>query len=136
MALFPFTMLLLLLCNLSYLLFELNDKTVFGFHVCFEGIKFVLGLEIDILKLLQSFLLLIELLLILLVLSHHVLEVILDCLKFILFLKQIRNQFPTVAFELIVLSFDIKDSLSPLIDFLLQLSNNLLCTSQFSLGLI
>ena len=107
MALLPLTVLLLLLCNLSYLLFELHDKTVLGFHVCFEGVKLLLCLEIDILKLLQSFLLLIEFLLILLVLSHHVLEVIFDCLKFIFFLEEIRNQFPTITLELIVLSFDV-----------------------------
>ena len=46
-ALLPLALLLLLLRNLRYLLFELHDETIFGFHVSSEGIELLLRLQID-----------------------------------------------------------------------------------------
>ena len=50
-ALLSLAVLLLLLCYLRYLLFELHDETIFGFHVRSKGIKLLLRLQIDSLQL-------------------------------------------------------------------------------------
>ena len=89
MALLPFTLLLLLLSYLSYLLLELHNETVFGLHICLKCIKFLLRLLVNPLELIQCLLLLSELLLVPPVVLHHPLKIVLDRLQLPLFLGQV-----------------------------------------------
>ena len=103
-SLLPLTLLLLLLSYLSYLLFELHNKAVFGLHISLKRIKFLLRLLVNPLELIQSLLLLSELLLIPPVVLHHPLEIILNRLQLPLFLGQIRGDFSAIFFSTTKLS--------------------------------
>ena len=89
MALLPFALLLLLLRNLRYLLFELHDETIFGFHVSSEGIELLLRLQIDSLQLIKRLFLLSEPLFVFVVVVHDLLEVRLDRFELFLFFQHV-----------------------------------------------
>ena len=80
-------MLLLFSRYLRYLLFQLGDKTVFSLHICLECVKLFLCLQIHLLKLIEGFFLLFELLIVLFILIHYVLAVLLNRLELFLFLE-------------------------------------------------
>ena len=89
MALLPFALLLLLLRNLRYLLFELHDETIFGFHVSSEGIELLLRLQIDSLQLTKRLFLLSEPLLVFVVVVHDLLEVRLNRFELFFFFQHV-----------------------------------------------
>ena len=89
MALLPLALLLLLLRNLRYLLFELHDETIFGFHVSSEGIKLLLRLQIDSLQLTKRLFLLSEPLFVFVIVIHDLLEVLLNRFELFFFFKQV-----------------------------------------------
>ena len=89
MALLPLALLLLLLRDLRYLLFELHDKTIFGFHVRSEGIKLLLRLQIDSFQLIKRLFLLSEPLFVFVIVVHYLLEVRLNRLQLFFFLQQV-----------------------------------------------
>ena len=89
MALLPLALLLLLLRNLRYLLFELHDETIFGFHVSSEGIKLLLRLQIDSLQLTKRLFLLSEPLFVFVIVVHDLLEVRLNRFELFFFFKQV-----------------------------------------------
>ena len=89
MALLPLALLLLLLRNLRYLLFELHDETIFGFHVSSEGIKLLLRLQIDSLQLTKRLFLLSEPLFVFVIVVHDLLEVLLNRFELFFFLQQV-----------------------------------------------
>ena len=89
MALLPLALLLLLLCDLCYLLFELHDETIFGFHVSSEGIKLLLRLQIDSLQLIERLFLLIEPLFVFIIVIHDLLEVRLNRFELFFFFEHV-----------------------------------------------
>ena len=89
MALLPLALLLLLLRNLRYLLFELHDETIFGFHVSSEGIELLLRLQVDSLQLIKRLFLLSEALFVFVIVVHYLLEVRLNRLQLFFFLQQV-----------------------------------------------
>ena len=89
MALLPLALLLLLLRNLRYLLFELHYETIFGFHVSSEGIKLLLRLQIDSLQLTKRLFLLSEPLFVFVIVIHDLLEVLLNRFELFFFFQHV-----------------------------------------------
>ena len=89
MALLPLALLFLLLRDLRYLLFELHDETIFGFHVSSEGIELLLRLQIDSLQLTKRLFLLSEPLFVFVIVIHDLLEVRLNRFELFFFLQQV-----------------------------------------------
>ena len=129
-ALLPLALLLLLLCDLCYLLFELHDETIFGFHVSSEGIKLLLRLQIDSLQLIERLFLLIKPLFVFIIVIHDLLEVRLNRFELFFFFEHVWDKISAVLLHIVMLSLDLHDGLTSLLNLLLKLRNDLLCAPQ------
>ena len=89
MTLFSLALLLLLLSYLTYLLFELHNETIFGFHISFEGVKLLLSLQIYFFQLTERLILLNKLLFVLFIFIHDFLEILLNRFELFFFFQHV-----------------------------------------------